>query len=57
MTFVYDIGHKDSVAQVSFSHDGALMASGDMSGLIQVWHISTKELIWSFEVADLEVIS
>lgn len=48
-------GHKDSVTQVSFSADGTYLATGDMSGFIQVWNIATKETVWSFEVADLEV--
>ncbi|XP_067933499.1 angio-associated migratory cell protein-like [Watersipora subatra] len=47
-------GHKDSVTQIDFSNDGALLATGDMAGFIQVWQISTKECIWSFEVSDLE---
>lgn len=38
-----------------FSHDSTLVASGDMSGLIKVWKVETKEEIWSFEVGDLEV--
>ncbi|KAG7236536.1 hypothetical protein INR49_000799 [Caranx melampygus] len=37
-----------------FSHDSSLVASGDMSGLIKVWKVETKEEIWSFEVGDLE---
>ena len=32
-----------------------MVASGDMSGLIKVWKVETKEEIWSFEVGDLEV--
>ncbi|KAM9821234.1 angio-associated migratory cell protein [Neosynchiropus ocellatus] len=47
-------GHKDSVTCAMFSHDSALVASGDMSGLIKVWKVETKEEIWSFEVGDLE---
>uniref|UniRef100_A0A3B4DQD6 Angio-associated migratory cell protein n=1 Tax=Pygocentrus nattereri TaxID=42514 RepID=A0A3B4DQD6_PYGNA len=47
-------GHKDSVTCVGFSHDSKLAASGDMSGLIKVWKVETKEEIWSFEVGDLE---
>ncbi|XP_053707440.1 angio-associated migratory cell protein isoform X2 [Synchiropus splendidus] len=47
-------GHKDSVTCATFSHDSALVASGDMSGLIKVWKVETKEEIWSFEVGDLE---
>lgn len=45
--------HKDSVTCVSFSHDGTLVATGDMSGLIQVWQMSTNSKIWSFETSDL----
>uniref|UniRef100_A0A3B4GES1 Angio associated migratory cell protein n=1 Tax=Pundamilia nyererei TaxID=303518 RepID=A0A3B4GES1_9CICH len=48
-------GHKDSVTCAMFSHDSSLVASGDMSGLIKVWKVETKEEIWSFEVGDLEV--
>ncbi|XP_066520983.1 angio-associated migratory cell protein [Hoplias malabaricus] len=47
-------GHKDSVTCAGFSHDSKLVVSGDMSGLIKVWKIETKEEIWSFEVGDLE---
>ncbi|XP_072539040.1 angio-associated migratory cell protein [Salminus brasiliensis] len=47
-------GHKDSVTCAGFSHDSKLVSSGDMSGLIKVWKIETKEEIWSFEVGDLE---
>ncbi|KAG7326740.1 hypothetical protein KOW79_010141 [Hemibagrus wyckioides] len=47
-------GHKDSVTCATFSHDSKLVATGDMSGLIKVWKIDTKEEIWSFEVGDLE---
>lgn len=48
-------GHKDSVTCAVFNHDSSLVASGDMSGLIKVWKIQSKEEIWSFEVGDLEV--
>ncbi|XP_041120106.1 angio-associated migratory cell protein-like [Polyodon spathula] len=47
-------GHKDSVTSASFSHDSALVATGDMSGLIKVWKVETKQEVWSFEVGDLE---
>lgn len=33
------------------------VATGDMSGLIKVWRVDTKEEVWSFEVGDLEVSS
>lgn len=48
-------GHKDSVTCAMFSHDSSLVASGDLSGVIKVWKVETKEEIWSFEVGDLEV--
>lgn len=48
-------GHKDSVTCAAFSCDSRLVASGDMSGLIKVWRVESKEEIWSFEVGDLEV--
>lgn len=40
---------------VVFSHDSSLVATGDMSGMIKVWKVASKEEIWSFEVGDLEV--
>ncbi|XP_064419954.1 angio-associated migratory cell protein [Latimeria chalumnae] len=47
-------GHKDSVTCASFNHNSTMVATGDMSGLIKVWQVETKEEIWSFEVGDLE---
>lgn len=47
-------GHKDSVTSASFSHDGKYVATGDMSGLIQVWSLAKKEVVWSFEMGDME---
>ena len=47
-------GHKDSVTCAGFSYDSTYVATGDMSGLIKVWQVDTKEEIWSFEVGDLE---
>lgn len=47
-------GHKDSVTCAVFSHDSSLVATGDMSGMIKVWKVESKEEIWSFEVGDLE---
>lgn len=53
--FSVSTGHKDSVTCAVFSHDSSLVASGDMSGMIKVWKVESKEEIWSFEVGDLEV--
>lgn len=55
LCFFVPAGHKDSVTCAVFSHDSSLVASGDMSGMIKVWKVETKEEIWSFEVGDLEV--
>lgn len=55
MQYLVLAGHKDSVTSVSFSHDGKLVATGDMSGVIQVWNVETYQKIWSFETGDLEV--
>lgn len=53
---VFDsIGHKDSVTCAMFSNDSSLVATADMSGLIKVWKVESKEELWSFEVGDLEV--
>lgn len=50
-------GHKDSVTCAAFSHDSMYVATGDMSGLIKVWKVSSGEEVWSFETSDLEVTS
>lgn len=50
-------GHKDSVTCMEFSHDGTFLATGDMSGYIQVWKISTASKIWEFETGDLSWLS
>ncbi|KAL3855153.1 hypothetical protein ACJMK2_014377 [Sinanodonta woodiana] len=47
-------GHKDSVTCVGFSHDGMYVATSDLSGLIKVWKVETKEAVWSFECSDIE---
>lgn len=45
-------GHNDSVIGVEFNHDGSLVATGDMGGLIQVWKISSKSLLWSENISE-----
>uniref|UniRef100_UPI00358E67B6 angio-associated migratory cell protein isoform X2 n=1 Tax=Myxine glutinosa TaxID=7769 RepID=UPI00358E67B6 len=47
-------GHKDSVTCVGFSHDGSLLATGDMGGILKVWRTDCWQEVWSFEVGDLE---
>lgn len=63
MAFVWNIqtgqtelkceGHKDSVSHAFFNQDGSLVATADMSGIIQVWKISNKNLVWSYTMGDL----
>ena len=48
-------GHKDSVTSVGFSYDGKYVATGDMSGLVQVWTAESGKRVWWFETTDLEV--
>ncbi|XP_075212250.1 angio-associated migratory cell protein isoform X2 [Lycorma delicatula] len=45
--------HKDSVISAEFSHDGTYLATGDMSGIIQVWKVATKNVVWSDCIGDL----
>ncbi|XP_041373998.1 angio-associated migratory cell protein-like [Gigantopelta aegis] len=47
-------GHKDSVTAVGFSHDGDLIATGDLGGFIQVWDFATQQVVWEFECSDIE---
>lgn len=55
MSAVKFILPQDSVAHVCFTHDGTLLASGDLAGYIQVWKVATLTKIWEFEVEDLAV--
>lgn len=45
-------GHQDSVIFADFNHDDSYIATGDMSGIIQVWKMSNKERIWDFNTGD-----
>lgn len=47
-------GHKDSVTCIGFSPDASYVATADMGGLIQLWKIDSKQMVWSFEVSDIE---
>ncbi|KAF4517137.1 hypothetical protein B566_EDAN006436 [Ephemera danica] len=46
-------GHKDSVTSASFNKDGTLVATGDMSGEIRIWKVSSKDLLWSDSIHEL----
>ena len=37
-------GHTDSIAALEFSHDGQLLASGGLDGIVNVWDSSTGAL-------------
>ncbi|KAK3741761.1 hypothetical protein RRG08_020955 [Elysia crispata] len=49
-------GHTDTVNSVGFSHDGAMVATADMKGLIKVWRVDTCTQVWSFEADEVEWI-
>ncbi|KDD74865.1 hypothetical protein H632_c1024p0, partial [Helicosporidium sp. ATCC 50920] len=42
-------GHTDTVASLAFSHDGTLLATGGMDGLVMVWDASTGALVQRLE--------
>lgn len=46
-------GHKDSVTCVGFNHDSSLVATGDMSGCIKVWDLTSMRTVWEFDTSDL----
>uniref|UniRef100_A0AAG5DNK0 Anaphase-promoting complex subunit 4-like WD40 domain-containing protein n=1 Tax=Anopheles atroparvus TaxID=41427 RepID=A0AAG5DNK0_ANOAO len=46
--------HSDSIIGVGFSHDGTFVATGDISGYIQVFKISQSyRKVWEFTVGDM----
>lgn len=47
-------GHKDSVTEVGFNFDGQYVATADMAGLIQVWSVKDRKLVWCYEGDDME---
>ncbi|KAJ8920763.1 hypothetical protein NQ315_004903 [Exocentrus adspersus] len=47
-------GHKDSVTEVCFNYNSQYVATADMSGMIQVWNVADKKLVWCFEGDDME---
>lgn len=46
---------KDSVTHVGFSFDGTYVATGDMTGLIQVWKLFESEPVWNEKIEELQV--
>lgn len=48
-------GHKDSIIFSTFNYDESYLATGDMSGLIQVWKVADKIKIWDYNMGDATV--
>ncbi|CAG9858289.1 unnamed protein product [Phyllotreta striolata] len=49
-------GHKDSIVEVRFNFDSQYVATADMAGMIQVWSVNDKKLVWCYEGDDLECL-
>lgn len=49
------IGHKDSIIFSEFNYDESYLATGDMSGMIQVWRVADKARIWEYNMGDATV--
>ncbi|KOC66125.1 Angio-associated migratory cell protein [Habropoda laboriosa] len=45
-------GHKDSIIFSEFNHDESYVATGDMSGMIQIWRLADKIRIWDYNMGD-----
>lgn len=45
-------GHTDSVTNVSFSNDGAYLATGAMDGQVRIWSVQEKKLVVALEAGD-----
>ncbi len=43
------------MVHAGFSHGGDFLAAADMSGLIRVWKMASKEKVWEFETSDITV--
>lgn len=55
VTLMITLNLQDSVTCVQFNYDGSYVATGDMSGVIQVWKIGSKLQVWETHVGDLTV--
>ncbi|XP_015181937.1 PREDICTED: angio-associated migratory cell protein [Polistes dominula] len=44
--------HKDSIIFAEFNFDETYLATGDMSGIIQLWRLSDKSMIWNYNMGD-----
>ncbi|XP_076765605.1 angio-associated migratory cell protein [Xylocopa sonorina] len=45
-------GHRDSIIFSAFNHDESYLATGDMSGMIQIWRLTDKAKIWDYNMGD-----
>ncbi|KAK2584265.1 hypothetical protein KPH14_006672 [Odynerus spinipes] len=45
-------GHKDSIIFAEFNCDEIYLATGDMSGVIQLWNLKDKSSIWEYNMGD-----
>lgn len=53
--FKFSPGHSDTVLSVGFSHDGTMVATADMKGMIRVWKVDSGTELWSFDADEVEV--
>lgn len=51
------VEHKDSVTFVKFNAKKTLLATADMSGIIQIWKLDEFKKLQQFQIGDLEVRS
>ena len=42
--------HQERVKSVAFSGDGRLLASADFGGLVKIWEVKSRRLLWEFEL-------
>ncbi|KAK0162756.1 hypothetical protein PV327_006507 [Microctonus hyperodae] len=45
-------GHEDSVFFAEFNHDFTYLATGDMKGIIKVWRMRDKAIVWDYNMGD-----
>ncbi|XP_076243626.1 angio-associated migratory cell protein [Calliopsis andreniformis] len=45
-------GHKDSIIFSEFNFDESYLATGDMSGVIQMWKVADRVKIWDYNMGD-----
>lgn len=48
-------GHKESIVAVGFNHDGSLLASADMNGVVKIWNSETGSCLLDLEGPSSEI--